>query len=100
MPKAGRVDDEELEAEKALDSKNEVYQDSNSKEKSGMVVATYERSEPQGLPIGTPESIVTTHEDDAPAMMGVEVHPGPITAKLTCPLLLKRSMHAIPFFWK
>lgn len=97
MPKAGKIDDEEVDAEGAIDTKNEVYQDSNSKEKSGTVVANYQKTEPTGLPIGTPESIITTHEEQPPAMTAVEVHPGPVTARFSCPFLIKRNIHPIPY---
>lgn len=101
MPLAGKgKNDTELEPEKAEDNIEETYQDTKNKELSGNFVNNYQKTGPTGLPIGTPETIITTHEDDTPAMMGVEVHPGPVTARLSCPLLLKRPMHAIPFFWK
>lgn len=100
MPRAGRIDDEEVDAERAPDNVKEVYQDTKNKELSGTLEEKYVKDDPEGLPIGTAETIIGTHQEDPPAMQGVEVRPGPFTARFSCPYLLKRPMHAIPFLWK
>lgn len=100
MPLAGKTSDKDTALQKTIDTKNQVVQDNERKELSGKVAEAFERDAGTAVTLADADDIIEAREPDPPSMRPVEVTAGPVTAALTCPFLLKRPMHSIPFIWK